>query len=92
MTKPRCRPRGAVVLVGGRVPALAHRPDQATRDDPPSERLGPVRPVVGVDDLERRRVHAAVHVEADGHLVAQVVGARSAATSPDAVATWRSST
>ena len=91
MRTPRCRPPGgAVVLVGGRVPALAHRPDQATRDDPPSERLGPVRPVVGVDDLERRRVHAAVHV--DGHLVAQVVGARSAATSPDAAATWRSST
>lgn len=69
----------AVVVVG------AHRPDQAVLDDPPSERLGPVRPVEGVDDLERRRVHAAVHVEADGHLVAQVVGARPAAT-------WRGST
>ena len=64
----------AVVVVGGRVPALAHRPDQPALDDPPPERLGPVRPVEGVDDLERRRVHAAVHVEADGHLVAQVVG------------------
>ena len=81
-----------MILVGGRVPALAHRPDQPALDDPPPERLGPVRPVEGVDHLERRRVHAAVHVEADGHLVAQVVGARSAATSPDAAATWRSST
>jgi hypothetical protein len=30
-----------------------------------------VRPLEGVHHLERRRVHPGIHVEADGHLVAQ---------------------
>ena len=64
------------VIVGGGVPALAHRADEPALNDAPLHGFRAVRPIEGMNDVQRLCVHLAVHVERDGNLVTEIVCVR----------------